>query len=62
MGFQNRYIDEKIIKTYFDIGKPLKILFKNETLVLEDKVSSLVHELYCNGVSDEEIKKIIYKQ
>jgi len=62
MSFQNRYIDENLIRYYFDNNKPLKVLFKNDTLVLEDKTSSLVYELYCDGVSDEEIQKIINNQ
>jgi hypothetical protein len=62
MSFQNRYIDENLIQYYFDNNKPLKVLFKNDTLVLEDKTSSLVYELYCDGVSDEEIQKIINNQ
>jgi hypothetical protein len=62
MSFQNRYVDEKLIQYYFDNNKPLKVLFKNDTLVLEDKISSMVYELYCNGMSDLEIKNIINKQ
>ena len=62
MGFQNRYVDKNLILTYLKLNKPLKNIFKSETLVLEDKISSLVYELHFGGVSDNEIQKIIFKQ
>jgi hypothetical protein len=62
MGFQNRYVNENLISTYLKLDRSLKYIFKSETLVLEDKISSLVYELHLNGVSDDEIQKTIFKQ
>ena len=62
MGFQNRYVNEKLISSYLKLDRSLKYIFKSETLVLEDKISSLVYELHLNGVSDDEIQKTIFKQ
>lgn len=59
MGFQNRYITKELISYYLNSNKQLKDLFDNETLVFEDKVSSLTYELFSNGISDEEIKNKI---
>lgn len=60
MGFQNKYVDSSLIKRYIDDNKSLKKLFKNETLIFEDKISSLVFELHSKGVSDIEIKEKIF--
>lgn len=60
MGFQNKYISEESIHFHLSKGKTLKDLFKNDTLIFEDKLSSLVYELYSEGLSDEEIKNKIF--
>lgn len=44
---------------YFEKNKPLKVLFKADAIIFDDKVSSKAYDLYTEGKSDEEIKQII---
>jgi hypothetical protein len=59
MGFNKIIIDKKILMTYFEKNKPLKVLFKADAIIFDDKVSSKAYDLYTEGKSDEEIKQII---
>jgi hypothetical protein len=59
MGFNKIIIDKKILMTYFEKNKPLKVLFKADAIIFDDKISSKAYDLYTEGKSDEEIKQII---
>lgn len=59
MGFNKTFVDKEILMKYFEKNKPLKTLFKADALVFTDKISSEAHDLYTQGMSDEEIKLTI---
>jgi len=59
MGFNKIIVDEKILMMYLEKNKPLKILFKADAFIFNDKISSLAYDLYTKGIPDEEIKKTI---
>jgi hypothetical protein len=59
MGFNKVIVDEEILNMYFEKNKPLKMLFKADAFVFTDKISSIAHDLYTMGKSDEEIKLTI---
>lgn len=59
MGFNKRIVDEEILMKYFEKNKPLKMLFKADSLIFMDNISSEAYDLYTMGKSDEEIKLTI---
>jgi hypothetical protein len=59
MGFNKIIVDKRILMKYFEKNKPLKVLFKADAIIFDDKVSSKAYDLYTEGKSDEEIKQII---
>ena len=62
MGFNKMIISEKILMMYFQKNKPLKMLFKADALIFDDKISSEAYDLHIKGMTDEEIKKKIYNE
>ena len=59
MGFHKRIIDKEIILKYLELKKPLNDLFKADVIVFNDNISSKVHELHEQGLTDNQIKIII---
>ncbi len=59
MGFNKRFISEVTIKKYLSENKPLSKLFSSDSLIFTDKLSSKVFDIYNQGGSDTEIKKIL---
>jgi len=59
MGFNKVIVDEEILTKYFEKNKPLKMLFKADALIFDDKISAVAYDLYIEGKSDEEIKLTI---
>lgn len=62
MGFNKIIVDEKILMMYLEKNKPLKLLFKADAFIFNDKISTMAYELYTKGIPDEEIKKTIYNE
>lgn len=59
MGFNKRFVTEKLVKEYFENGIPLKNLFSADAFIFIDDFSSKVYKLYSEGLKDTEIKKQI---
>ena len=62
MGFNKVIVDKEILIKYLEKNKPLKMLFKADALIFMDNISSEAYELYSKGLSDKEIKTIIYNE
>ena len=60
MGFHKRIINFEVTEGYLNKDN-LKLLYSSEALIFMDKMSSKVFELYEEGKSSQEIKKIIYE-
>lgn len=60
MGFHKRHIDQILTKKYLFEGK-LKNLYKADLFFFEDKISSEIYELYIQGISIDDLKKIYEK-
>lgn len=54
-----RFITIETIKNNLTQGKLLKDLFKADALIFIDKLSTDVHKLYQNGLSEKQILKQI---
>jgi hypothetical protein len=55
MGFNKKFVNKKIIKTYLNNGLGLKKLFNTDTIIFLDKKSSKVYNWFNEGLSDNEI-------
>lgn len=54
-----RFLTIETIKNNLTQGKLLKDLFKADALIFIDKLSTDVHKLYQNGLSEKQILKQI---
>ena len=54
-----RFLTIETIKSNLTQGKLLKDLFKADALIFIDKLSTDVHKLYQNGLSEKQILKQI---
>jgi hypothetical protein len=59
MGFNKRFVDEKIIRDCISNDRPLKNLFNADALIFMDSFASEVYKLHEKGMSEDEIKSKI---
>lgn len=55
MGFNKRWVKLDRCVDALKQGKLKEYYGKSDMLYFEDDISSLIHDLYCEGKSDEEI-------
>lgn len=55
MGFHKRYINSSLTKKFIFEDK-LKLLYKADALIFEDKISSEIYDLFNQGKTNNEIK------
>ena len=60
MGFHKRYINSSLTKKFLFEDR-LKLLYKADALIFEDKISSQIHDLYNEGKTNNEIKSFYEK-
>lgn len=60
MGFHKRIINSETTKVYLN-NDNLAALYNSEALIFTDEISSKVFELFEKGMSNQEIKHIIYE-
>lgn len=62
MGFNKRWVKLETCIRFLKEGKLKEYYGKSDMLVFEDDLSSLIHNLYVQGKTDEEILTIINKK
>jgi hypothetical protein len=59
MGFHKRYINFEIVKKRLETNSLKNLFTKCDCIIFDDKESSVVYELFCDGKSEQEILNYI---
>lgn len=56
MGFNKRYVSQKMVEEYILNEKSLDKLFSADAFIFTDTISNKVYKWYCDGLDISEIK------
>jgi hypothetical protein len=56
MGFNKRYISEKMINEYISSQQSLEKLFNADAFIFTDEISNKVYKWFCDGLTIDNIK------
>ena len=59
MGFNKRYISEKMINEHISSQQSLEKLFNADAFIFTDEISNKVYKWFCDGLNIEDIKNNI---
>jgi hypothetical protein len=56
MGFNKKYISEKMVNEYISTQKSLGKLFNADAFIFTDDISNKVYGWFCDGLNIDDIK------